>query len=132
MATRSLTVPLKGFGSAPTQAEVIVETLTLRARVARAASVAGAGLVLALIALPIPLVHFVLVPAALLLGLTFGAIRLRHREIFASAEGTCPFCGTRQRLGLAGRVFRLPRRVFCNNCRRELDLGRDVGSGAAG
>lgn len=131
MHTRSISVPLKGFGCAPTEAEVTVESLTMRARVARAATVAGAGLLLALIALPIPLVHFVLVPAALLLGMTFGTIRLRHREIFASAEGTCPFCGTRQRLGLAGRVFRLPRRVFCNNCRRELDLGRDVGSAGA-
>jgi hypothetical protein len=104
---------------------VVVEHLTLQARLARAAAAGGAGLALALIALPIPLVHFVLVPAALLLGITFGAIRLKQQEIFSSAEGACPFCGTRQWLGLAGRVFRLPRRVFCSNCQRELDLGRN-------
>jgi hypothetical protein len=133
MSIRSLTVPLTGFGSAPTEAQVTVETLGLRARLARAGAVAGAGLALALIALPIPLVHFVLVPAALLLGITFGAIRLGQHEIFSSAEGSCPFCGTRQRLGLAGRVFRLPRRVFCSNCQRELDLGRDArGSSSPG
>ena len=126
MSTRSLTVPLAGFGCAPTEAQVTVESLSLRARLARGAAVTGAGLALAVIALPIPLVHFVMVPAALLLGITFGAIRLGHREIFSSAEGTCPFCGTQQRLGLAGRVFRLPRRVFCRNCRRELDLGRET------
>jgi hypothetical protein len=126
MSTRSLTVPLAGFGSAPTEAEVTVESLTLRARLARGAAVAGAGLALAVIALPIPLVHFVLVPAALLLGLGFGAMRLGQREIFSSAEGTCPFCGTRQRLGLAGRVFRLPHRVFCSSCQRELDLGMEL------
>jgi hypothetical protein len=126
MSIRSLTVPLTGFGCAPTEAQVTVETLSVRARLARGAAVAGAGLALAVIALPIPLVHFVLVPTALLLGITFGTIRLGQREIFSSAEGACPFCGTRQRLGLAGRVFRLPRRVFCSNCQRELDLGRDV------
>jgi hypothetical protein len=126
MSTRSLTVPLTGFGCAPTEAQVTVESLSLRARLARGAAVAGGGLALAVIALPIPLVHFVLVPAALLLGITFGSIRLGQREIFSSAEGACPFCGTRQRLGLAGRVFRLPRRVFCSNCQRELDLGRDA------
>ena len=126
MSTRSLTVPLAGFGCAPTEARVTVESLSLRARLARGAAVAGAGLALAVIALPIPLVHFVMVPAALLLGITFGAIRLGQREIFSSAEGACPFCATRQRLGLAGRVFRLPRRVFCNSCQRELDLGREV------
>jgi hypothetical protein len=124
MSTRSLTVPLTGFGCPPTEAQVVVEHLTLQARLARAGMAGGAGLALALIALPIPLVHFVLVPAALLLGITFGVVRLKQQEIFSSAEGVCPFCGTRQRLGLAGRVFRLPRRVFCSNCQRELDLGR--------
>jgi hypothetical protein len=126
MSTQSLIVPLTGFGCPASEAEVVVENLTLRARLARAGAVGGAGLALALIALPIPLVHFVLVPAALLLGITLGAIRLGQREIFASAEGTCPFCGTPQRLGLAGRVFRLPRRVYCSSCQRELDLGRDA------
>jgi hypothetical protein len=121
--TRSLTLPLKGFGCAPTQAKVVVVRLTLRQRVARAGSVAGAGLLAALIALPIPLVHFVLVPGALVTGLTLGALRVRQREIFESAEAPCPFCGTAQRLGLAGRAFRLPRTVHCRHCGRELDLG---------
>ena len=56
------------------------------------------------------------------LCLTFGVLRLQHKEVFSRAEGVCPFCGTQQRLGLSGKVFRLPRRVFCNNCQRELDL----------
>jgi hypothetical protein len=122
-----LTLPLTGFGSQPTEAQVVVEHLTLKARLTRAGAVAGAGLVAALIAVPIPLVHFILVPAALLIGLSIGAMRLRHKEIFSSAEGACPFCGTRQRLGLAGKAFRLPRRVFCSNCRRELDLREPAG-----
>jgi hypothetical protein len=129
MQTRSLTVDLKGFGRPPTEAQVVVQTLEFRDRLVRAGAVALGGLVLALIALPIPLVHFVLVPSALLLGLGWGALRLGQREIFSSAEGACPFCGTEQRLGLAGRVFRLPHQVFCRNCRRELDLG---GTAAAG
>jgi hypothetical protein len=123
MSTRTLSLPLSGFGSSATEAQVVVEQLTLKARLRRAAVVAGGGLVVALIGLPIPLVHFVLVPAALLLGLILGIMRLRHKEIFSSAEGVCPFCGTGQRLGLSGKAFRLPRRVFCSNCRRELDLG---------
>jgi hypothetical protein len=125
LEARSLTVSLKGFGCAPTQAEVVVETLTLRRRVVRAATVLGAGFVAAVIALPIPLVHFVLVPGALLVGIALGAIRLGQREIFWSAEGSCPYCGTRQLLGLAGTVFRLAREVFCRACRRALDLGGD-------
>jgi hypothetical protein len=127
MDTRSLTVDLKGFGRPATEVQLVIRTLDLRGRLLRAGAVAVGGLVLALIAIPIPLVHFVLVPAALLLGLVWGAIRLGQREIFSSVEGVCPFCGTQQRLGLAGHVFRLPRRVFCRNCRRELQLGDGAG-----
>jgi hypothetical protein len=122
MPTRPLSATLKGFGCAATPAEVAVETLELRQRLVRAGTVLGLGVAAALVALPIPLVHFIFVPAALLTGLILAARRLGQREIFASAEGTCPCCGTRQTLGLQGRAFRLPREVFCGTCGRSLDL----------
>ena len=122
-SSRTVALPLKGFGLPPTEAQVVVRTLSLRHRLARAGAAVSAGLALALIALPIPLVHLVLVPGAILLGMGFGLFRVGQREIFSLAEGTCPFCGTHQRLGLAGRVFRLPRTLYCSNCQRELDLG---------
>ena len=123
MTTHSREVLLKGFGSPPAQAIVVVETLAVRDRLRRAGIALGLGMAAAVIALPIPLVHFVLVPAALLLGLMIAALRLGQREIIRSAEGACPVCGTQQRLGLAGRVFKLPRKVHCERCRRALDLG---------
>jgi hypothetical protein len=58
----------------------------------------------------------------LLVGTIIGFMRLAQRQIFVLAEGPCPFCATKQRLGLAGKSFRLPRRVHCTNCGRELDL----------
>ena len=125
MITRSLEVPLKGFGASPTHAALVVESLTPVERLKRAGIALVGGGVLALIALPIPLVHFVLVPGALVIGMVVAAIRLGQREIIRSAEGSCPYCGTPQRLGLAGRVFRLPREVFCDHCRRPLDLGAE-------
>lgn len=126
MARRTLTLPLKGFGSPATQARVEVESLTLGQRVMRSIVILAAGLALAVVALPIPLVHFVLVPVSLILGLVVGMQRFRQRELFWRAEGSCPFCGTQQRLGLSGRVFRLPRQVFCRNCGRGLDLGEEA------
>ncbi|HEU5041129.1 MAG TPA: hypothetical protein VFT84_09930 [Gemmatimonadales bacterium] len=125
MSSRTLGVPLKGFGCAATEVRVVVAELTPRHRVVRAGSVFAAGVVAALIALPIPLVHFMLVPGALLGGIGFAVMRLRHREIFELAEGACPCCGSVRRLGLAGRVFRLPRTVHCSACHRSLELGTD-------
>jgi len=123
--TKSMEVSLKGFGAAPTQAEVVVESLTYKEVGKKNLKALAAGGALAVIALPIPLVHFVLVPSALLLGVIFALLRLRQREIIQSAEGSCPYCGAHQRLGLAGRVFRLPREVFCERCSRPLDLGAE-------
>jgi hypothetical protein len=122
METHTLNAALRGFGTQSTSARIVVERLTGARRLRRAVAVAGLGLVAALIALPIPVVHFALVPGSLLLGLGLGAMRLAQREVFHLAEGPCPFCGTRQRLGLAGKSFRLPRRVHCSACGRELDL----------
>lgn len=127
MNRRTLSVPLKGFGSPTTIAHVEVESLTLQQRMIRSLVIIALGTALALVALPIPLVHFVLVPASLILGLTIGLNRFRQREVFLLARGSCPFCGTEQRLGLAGRAFRLPRQVYCRNCRRALDLGAEQG-----
>ena len=125
MNIRSLHASLNGFGAPPTAAAIVIESLSPRRRVARAGAAVGLGVMAAAIALPIPLVHFVLVPGSLLVGAILGAMRLAQREIFRSAEGPCPFCGTQQRLELAGKSFRLPRRAHCINCNRELDLEVD-------
>ncbi|HUR93833.1 MAG TPA: hypothetical protein VMY76_04590 [Gemmatimonadales bacterium] len=131
MSTRSVTVPLSGFGCAPTPAHLTVEGLTQRQRLTRAGTVLAAGMLAALIALPIPLVHFLFVPGALLVGAVLAVLRMRQHEIFRSAEASCPFCHTVQRLGLAGREFRLPRAVHCRNCGRALELGAEDGSAGA-
>jgi hypothetical protein len=119
---RELSAVLRGFGVPSRPATIVVDRLSGRARLLRAATVLGIGVAAAAIALPIPIVHFVLVPGSLLLALVFAGMRLTQREIVRRAEGSCPFCGTAQRLGLAGQAFRLPRRVHCSTCARELDL----------
>jgi hypothetical protein len=121
MTTRILKIPLKGFGAPATDAEVQLAVLDPRDRLKRAAVVFLAFLLIAVGAIPIPLVHFVLVPLALLLGIGFGANRLRQHEIFRQVEGRCPFCGTQQSFTVMGS-FHLPKRLHCGNCQRELEL----------
>ncbi len=122
MTARALRASLHGFGVPPTAVEVVVEQLTTGQRLRRGATALGLGVAAAAIALPIPIVHFVLVPGALLIGLALGLRRLGQRQIFESARGACPFCATQQLLGLAGQSYRLPRRVHCQACGRELHL----------
>lgn len=121
MTRRTIELRLHGFGTPPAPARAEIAELSAVERMKRAAAIFGAFIAVALIALPIPIVHFVVVPAGLLLAVALGALRLRESEIFRGVEGRCPFCGTDQSFAILGR-FRLPRQVDCTSCRRSLTL----------
>ena len=121
MQLRSLEVPLSGVGAAAQIAQVDVGVLSPRDRLKRAGVAFAAGLGGAVVALPIPIVHLMLVPGSLLAGIAFAVRRLGQAETFRGARGCCPFCGVEQQFTLVGR-FRLPKRVYCSSCHRELYL----------
>jgi hypothetical protein len=121
MQTRSLELPLRGLGAQPRTARVEVGVLDPTDRLKRAGIAVGAGVAVALIAVPIPIVHLVLVPGALLVGLVLGARRLGQGQTFRGGAGACPYCGTQQEFTIVGR-FRLPKTVYCSSCQRELFL----------
>jgi hypothetical protein len=121
MQLQTLSVLLKGFGASATGARVETAVLSPADRFKIAGATLLAGIAVAVIAIPIPIVHFVLVPGGITLGLVFALIRLRQAEVFRSARGRCPFCGTEQSFTVMGR-FRLPKDVTCVNCHRRLEL----------
>jgi hypothetical protein len=118
---RTLELRLQGFGTSPAPARAEVAELSTAERLKRAAVVFGAFVAVAIIALPIPIVHFVVVPGGLLLAVSLGLLRLREGKVFRSVAGRCPFCGTEQTFPVLGR-FRLPREVDCGTCHRRLTL----------
>lgn len=124
MELRSIELSLRGVGAAARTAEVDVRVLGARDRLKRAGVALAAGVGGAVIALPIPIVHLMLVPGSLIAGIVFALRRLGQGETFRGAHGRCPFCGVEQRFTLVGS-FRLPKRVYCSSCHRELYLERD-------
>jgi hypothetical protein len=128
MTTRSLELQLHGFGAPLAPAHAEVAELAPKDRLKRAATIFGVFIAVALIAIPIPIVHFVVVPGGLLLAFLLGALRLRDGAIFRGVQGQCPFCGTEQQFPLYGR-FSLPKSLHCSNCGRKLTL--DEGAKAA-
>lgn len=121
MQSRVLDLPLKGTGAAPQTAHVEVAVLDPADRLKRAGMGLVAGLAVAVIALPIPIVHLILVPGGLIIGVALALRRLGQSETFRAAAGRCPYCGADQRFTLVGR-FRLPKTVYCASCQRELYL----------
>ncbi len=121
MEVRTLQLQLRAFGAEPTPAVVELDVLSRGERLKRAGVTLGAGVVAALIALPIPLVHFVFVPGALTAGIAVGAVRLRQEEVFRRATGACPYCAVDQRFTVMGS-FKLPKKLHCASCQRQLTL----------
>ena len=124
MSIRQEHLPIQGFGAAPTSANIEIQTLSTGERLRRGATPPMIGLGVAIMVLPIPIVHFAVPPMAILCGLALGVRRALQREIIATARGCCPFCGAEQSLGLAGADYRLPRDLKCRSCLRLLTLDR--------
>jgi hypothetical protein len=116
MSQRTLTLPLQGFGTPTTHAQVEVKLLSAGERARRAVIAPVVGLCVSLLVLPIPIVHFAVPPVALVGGVVMGIRRALQGEIITQTHGPCPFCGTDQALGLIGTTFHMPRDLKCRSC----------------
>lgn len=112
---------LKGYSGAPTPGTVAIQRFNREQRVRRALAGLGKWWGVAVLAVFIPVAHFVLVPSFLMYGAWQFFQRLGTVELASDARGTCPDCGTEQPLDLAPR-WRAPQPVTCRHCRRGLQL----------
>lgn len=122
MDTREAHLPMTGWGSDRTEAALTIARLTARERLRRGVTAPLAGLGIAIMVLPIPVVHFMVPPLAILGGIVLGFRRATTREVILSAHGPCPFCGTNQTLGLNGSAYHMPRNLHCRNCRKAFTI----------
>ena len=93
MTTRTLELRLHGFGAPAAPARAEIADLAPADRFKRAAVVFGAFVAVAIVALPIPIVHFMLVPGGLLLAVVLGGLRLREDAIFRDVSGAARSAG---------------------------------------
>jgi len=110
-----------------------VATPDTRQRVRSAAIGLGMGVLLALIFLPIPIVHFAGVPLALLGGVAVGARRLAPGRRLRAIRGPCPHCGHDQSYFLGARWKRvgLPLKLACAHCAKSFSAVEIGESGSA-
>ncbi|MFZ5625490.1 MAG: hypothetical protein ACOY71_13875 [Gemmatimonadota bacterium] len=116
---------VRGAGAARIgRAIATLEPISPRRRLGRAALCAGAGLILAVLFLPIPIMHLVGIALGIPGGIYLASRQLRIGHVLRKLEGTCPFCGQRQAFwpGLGVLGFRLPLSVSCESCHRNLTV----------
>ncbi|HVH08935.1 MAG TPA: hypothetical protein VM736_03985 [Gemmatimonadales bacterium] len=119
--TRQQPFILSGYRGAPTEGAVTIQVFDRAARWRRALAGLGKWVGVALLAVFVPVAHFVLVPSFALYGVWEFAQRLGTAELAAAGRGTCPDCGREQPLDLAQRWY-APQPVSCRYCHRGLRL----------
>ena len=110
----------------PVAVQVVINTLSPGARARRAGLALLGGVVVAALVIPIPLIHLVGIPLALLGGIGL-AIRLgTTRETLRSVTGPCPRCAHTQDffVGIGVFPFQLPKDLSCEKCGRAAHLVR--------
>lgn len=92
-----------------------------RDRMRRAALGLGACWGAAILAVFLPVLHFILVPALIVAGPLVLLSQLRQHVTIVDVEGPCPACGAAIREKL-NRDARLPIELRCEQCRRALQV----------
>ena len=122
----AITVPahIEYTGKPTTDAEVDLIRRPQPERMRRAAIGWGACWALAVVAVFIPLLHFILVPALVIAGPLVGRARWKEKATVLEVRGTCPGCGKPQRVTLQQPASEsMPWR--CPECGRPLVLRLD-------
>ena len=110
---------LFGFPRTPARVAVVRHTSAARAR--RALRVLALCWGLGVLAILVPIAHFVLVPGFVLLGIALAVGRLREAATIVGVSGACPRCGVERALEAGGRL-RAETRAACPECHNTLAL----------
>lgn len=97
-----------------------VQSWDKKERILRALKFGGLCWAAALVAVFIPLLHFILVPGFLLGGPILAYLIAGQESRVLGGEGTCPFCLAP--LIIAPAALRFPLSDICNKCHNSLNI----------
>lgn len=122
-----LAASLTVFGAGPRPVAVTVTRQSPGHRVARALKGAAVFWAVAAGCVFLPVLHFVLVPAFLIVGIVAGLRNLRDEEIVSRVHGACPRCGLKQDFA-AGNRLTPTWTLDCPACHNSLTLTLNPGN----
>lgn len=117
-------VVLHAWSGGPTTAGVAtVGSSAPGARVLKALRTVGIGLVVAVVLLPVPVIHLAGI-GIFVACLGIAAWQLRPGLRVRSVEGPCPHCGQQQQywLGLNVGPMKFPKETSCEKCAKSLTI----------
>jgi ribosomal protein S27AE len=123
--TGVMPVEVQASGVPPTAGQLVVEHPSRGRRVREAGLMVLGGALLAVVLLPVPIIHLVGVGLFLTI-LVLAVRRVRAPAVIRSAHGTCPKCGAEGAffVGFGRKQLRLPISTSCGRCAYPLTLAR--------
>lgn len=117
-------ISLAASGVPATTAAAELQLLTPAARLGRAGLTLAAAVVLAVLMVPIPIVHLVGIPLVLLIGSGLAVRQFLGVARLAPVTMPCPRCAAPNRVGggFGYRTATGPVELQCEACRRPLEL----------
>ncbi|HEY3933346.1 MAG TPA: hypothetical protein VGL65_01880 [Gemmatimonadales bacterium] len=127
MPDRNVVVTLSAPGVDPVRAKGIFQEFSVGHRIRRAGVVMLVGLGVAASLIPIPIIHLLGIPLALIIGVVAAIRQLSMVGRLKPLRIACPKCGERNRVG-GGLGYRStdPRERMCDSCRRALTLTIEI------
>ncbi len=116
---REVAVQVRGQGGVTAQATLRIASLTDRARFARATKTSALLFGLAVVSLPIPPVHWLLVPGFLIAAIVAFFVRIRTDALLDGAV-TCPKC--RATFEVESQPPTWPLDLTCHQCKAQLNV----------
>ncbi|MBL8950350.1 MAG: hypothetical protein JNK82_06215 [Myxococcaceae bacterium] len=116
MSDRTVTLKLSFPGEPPTTVSAVVHEWSMFDRVKRAALGLALGWCAAGLAVFLPVVHFVLVPALLVGAPAFAMLRFTEARRLKSMKGSCPRCKKDREFQHLELRFNGPRSFTCDEC----------------
>ncbi|RMH43626.1 MAG: hypothetical protein D6689_04580 [Deltaproteobacteria bacterium] len=120
MSTETVAVIVSAPGRRLADGRVQRRQLDRSARTRRAAAALGACWGLAVVAVFIPVAHFVLVPSLTIAGPIVAWLRARQRAVVLGGDGTCPACGAS--IEIEPGPAHWPLHAQCAACREALEV----------
>ena len=108
------------YGTPPSVGAIRVRPLGTSERIWNGLAKFGTFLGIALVCVFFPIVHLVLVPLSLMMGLHFASKTIRVRDLIVSGSISCPKCG--EPCILNAKLAQWPMTVDCSRCRRHIGI----------
>jgi hypothetical protein len=124
MVARPVRVTLEAAGGETTSADGVLREFSVMDRTRRALITLGAGLLCVAVLIPIPIIHLLGIPLALIASVVISIRQFSSTARLDPVRLPCPKCAGINRIGggLGLRHPKQPVERMCDDCRRHLQL----------